>query len=464
MDEDFDILAAKVLAGEAAAEEQARLDELLSQNAEFEREFNELQESWNTIRELGTLADALEAPPASIPPERLSQLQELVRTKFKRVRSDTIETAARGGVIPALETRGTPTTRQPQPAQLESADGGVAPLAGIKKWLRERIRLSPLSASIGLVALALLVGVILFFRRSAEPQSAGTGSDPFVAYLVPLQGEPEVRRHAKPIALGAATPLRGADEVRLPIGTTAYLVTAAGAAELVGPKRMLAGEEAASDRASTDKAGTGQRAFANTTNALQVALFQPAKEISAPGLLATTRGSQSIPLYSPLGSTANLKPLILWKSEPGKTYDVAITDEFDSKATPLRLSGIVPPVEFAKVEAWQGRTLATDGLYRITLSETGKPLSVCEYTFRTLKDADASIVTAPGQKLLHAYRILSTEPSQVGDALAELLTLPAVFAESELALRLKLYLFGKQGYREDFDAVAAQLLSGDPGQ
>jgi len=68
MDEDFDILAAKVLAGEAAAEEQARLDELLSQNAEFEREFNELQESWNTIRELGTLADALEAPPASIPP------------------------------------------------------------------------------------------------------------------------------------------------------------------------------------------------------------------------------------------------------------------------------------------------------------------------------------------------------------------------------------------------------------
>src|SRR5439155_17479906 len=123
----------------------------------------------------------------------------------------------------------------------------------------------------------------------------------------------------------------------------------------------------------------------------------------------------------------------------------------------LRLSGVVPPVEFARVEAWQGRTLATYGLYRITLSETGKPLSVCEYTFRTLKDADASIVTAPGQKLLHAYRILSTEPSRVGDALAELFTLPPAFAESKLALRLKLYAFGQVGYREEFESVARQI-------
>src|SRR2546421_556345 len=134
MDEDFDILAAKVLAGEAAAEEQARLHELLSKNAELEREFKELQKSWNTFRELGPLADAMEAPPAAVPPERLSQLQELVRSKFELVRSDRIEMAARGGVSPALDTRGTPTARQAQPAQLESADGWVAALAAIKNW------------------------------------------------------------------------------------------------------------------------------------------------------------------------------------------------------------------------------------------------------------------------------------------------------------------------------------------
>jgi len=43
----------------------------------------------------------------------------------------------------------------------------------------------------------------------------------------------------------------------------------------------------------------------------------------------------------------------------------------------------------------------------------------------------------------------------LGDALAELLTLPAVFAESEMALRLKLYIFGQQG--ADFETVAAAL-------
>jgi hypothetical protein len=61
------------------------------------------------------------------------------------------------------------------------------------------------------------------------------------------------------------------------------------------------------------------------------------------------------------------------------------------------------------------------------------------------------------EKLIHAYRILSTEPSRVGDALAELLTLPPAFAESELVLRLKLLAFGRQGYKVDFDAVAERL-------
>jgi len=267
-----------------------------------------------------------------------------------------------------------------------------------------------------------------------------------------------------PIALSSATPLRSADEVRLPRGAKAHLVTASGAIELVGPKRMLAGEEAARGRASTEKAGNRQRAFANATNALQVALFKPPKEISASSFLTTTRSSQIIPLYSPLGSTSNFKPLILWKSEPGKTYDITIADEFDSKATPLRLSGVVPPIEFAKVEAWQGRMLAKDGLYRITLSETGNLLSACEYTFRTLKNEEATISISPAEKLLSAYRILSTEPSRVGDALAELLTLPPAFAESALANRLKLYVFGKAGYREDFDAVAAQLHAGERGR
>jgi len=45
-----------------------------------------------------------------------------------------------------------------------------------------------------------------------------------------------------------------------------------------------------------------------------------------------------------------------------------------------------------------------------------------------------------------------------------LMTLPQTLAESELALRLRLYAFGQQGYREDFDTVVAQLRAGDPGR
>ena len=232
------------------------------------------------------------------------------------------------------------------------------------------------------------------------------------------------------------------------------LITPNGLMEFSGPMTSRVGElvtnQTDKTQPSHDRGG-----LAKESDGLRVALFRPAKQLRASALLVTTRSGQSIPLYSPLGATANLAPLILWKSEPSKTYDMAITDEFDPKSKPLRLSGVVPPVAFAEVEAWKGRTLAKDGLYRITLSETGKPLSACEYTFRTLIKTDGP--SAPAEKLLYAYRILATEPSRIGDALTELLTLPPASAESELAMRLKLFAFGKEGYKEDFDAVAAWL-------
>jgi hypothetical protein len=203
---------------------------------------------------------------------------------------------------------------------------------------------------------------------------------------------------------------------------------------------------------SNDRGGLNKEA-----DAMRVVLFRPANQLLASALLVTTRSGQSIPLYSPLGSTANLTPLILWKSEPGKSYDITITDEFDSKQEPLWLRGVVPPIEFNTVEVWKGRSLAKDGLYRITLREIGKPLSASEYTFRTVNAVDGPRPSAPAGRLLRAFQILKVEPSRVGDALAELLALPAEFAESELALRLKLLAFGQLGYQGDFDTVAAKL-------
>src|SRR5688572_12526669 len=75
MAEEFDILAVKVLAGEATPAEAARLEHLLRQDSALRVEFAELKEGRRTLKELGPLARALEAPPAEPPPERLRQWQ-----------------------------------------------------------------------------------------------------------------------------------------------------------------------------------------------------------------------------------------------------------------------------------------------------------------------------------------------------------------------------------------------------
>ena len=67
MDEEFDILTVKILAGEASADEQARLERLMAQKAELKRDFADLKAAWDAVREIGPLARAMEAPPGSIP-------------------------------------------------------------------------------------------------------------------------------------------------------------------------------------------------------------------------------------------------------------------------------------------------------------------------------------------------------------------------------------------------------------
>src|SRR6266487_2994977 len=83
MEKDFDILAAKLLAGEASTEERARLQEMLWQSDELRKEFAALEVTWQHLREAGPLVKAMDAPPTPIPPERLRQLQQTVRDQAK---------------------------------------------------------------------------------------------------------------------------------------------------------------------------------------------------------------------------------------------------------------------------------------------------------------------------------------------------------------------------------------------
>ena len=71
--------------------------------------------------------------------------------------------------------------------------------------------------------------------------------------------------------------------------------------------------------------------------------------------------------------------------------------------------------------------------------------------------ADGFSPRSPTEQLVRAHALLAADSDRLGDVLAGLLTLPQGFAESELALRLKLFAFGQLGYKEDYDSVAAKV-------
>ncbi len=408
-DNEFDLLTTKLLAGEATAEETARLDALLAQDPGRRAEFDELKVAWNALREYGPLTRSLEAPPTPFPEYRLRELQGAVRKHFS-----------------------TKAREQPEsPPFFELLWAG----------LNARRLLA------GAVAAAVLVCGLYFLSRDG-------GDSPTLAYLVPDQGRPGILRHGKPLDFNTAVSLQKDDQITLAPGDVVHVLTPAGSLPLNGPQRLTA--DKLNTRVEAGRSGAPRPANRRVAT-VQTALFGSLKQLLATPMLAVMRDTQGIALYSPRDATLDLTPLILWKAEPGKTYDVTITDEFDNRTPPWEVRGVVPPVDFGNVAAWKGRPLTNNGLYRIIIRETGNQLSAGEYTFRTRKEADGGSATNPAEKIAHAYQLLTSESPCPGDALAELMTLPTEFAESELVLRLELALFGQLGLQEDYDATVAKL-------
>src|SRR6266446_5932865 len=146
MDEEFDNLTVKILAGEASAEEQARLEELMAQKAELKLDFADLKAAWDSVREIGPLAQAMEALPGSVPSARLSGLQAAVKKKFG---STSVEDSiARSGEL----------GRQPQTAarRIEPVRGDNArfgnearsAFALVKQWFSGTIGLAPMGVAV----------------------------------------------------------------------------------------------------------------------------------------------------------------------------------------------------------------------------------------------------------------------------------------------------------------------------
>lgn len=401
MEHEFEILVAAVLANEASPSDQARLQDLLRQDPARRQEFDALAATARLLGRAGTLLGVGDAPPAPIAEPRMRALLDAAR--------------AAGSAAERPSSR---------------------PL-----WL----------VAACLAALAVVTGLVLSLRGPGPPPAPGT---PPFAYLLTPRGQLEIWRSGKVFPAGAVASLQPEDQVRLLEGAQATLILSNGVTTITGPLRLEARDLAARDLA----AASNGPAVLPLDRLIREALFQPVGELPGSGLLVTLRGTHFIPLYSPAGVTASLTPAFFWKAETGKTYELVLTDEFNPNTPAWRLDAAVPPVQFDQVPAWAGRALARDGLYRLRLAETGRPLTACEFTFRTTSAAGEPRSSSPAGRLSDAFRLLSASPGRVGDALAELLSLPPELERSELSLRLKLVAFGRLGYGADFDAVSTQLL------
>src|SRR3989442_11693964 len=172
MDEEFDILTVKILAGEASAEEQARLEQLMAQKAELKRDFADLKAAWDSVREIGPLARAMEAPPGSIPSARLFALQEAVKKKFG-------STSGADSIPQSGELRRQPPTaaRRIEPVRGDDVRYGneaSSAFARVKQWFSGTIGLAPMGVAVALlIVMALAGGIFLINRRTTTPTAGG---------------------------------------------------------------------------------------------------------------------------------------------------------------------------------------------------------------------------------------------------------------------------------------------------
>jgi hypothetical protein len=418
MEDHFEILAAKVLAGEGSAEDEAHLQEMLAQSPELRAEFAELRSAWTLLKEMAPLAGALDTPPVMPPAERLEKWRAAVARKYA-------------------------TDGEPVASPAETRQSGRA-ISNIAMWVRHALR-SPAALAAAVIFIVAIVSAVLLSR---QPSRSNTGGP--IAYLIANAVGVEVKRDSRTIAVKFVTALRHGDQLRLVAQASATVITPSGQVQLSGPETRAASDLVPGSGASEKEQTNVARSLMRT------ALFQPAGRLA--GLLAATRNGRGIPVYSPVGFTENLTPPLLWKSEPGKTYEISIADELAPTVAPLRLTGVFSPIEFTN--AWPGRALERDGLYRLRLTEAGKPFTATELTFRTVRPANGPLPNEPAERVLVAYRFLNANPARIGDALAILLTLPPEVANSELAQRLELFALGQLGYHEDFHASLARLEAG----
>jgi hypothetical protein len=406
---EFYLLTSRVLAGEASPEEQQQLDRLLT-DAGRRREFDELRATCATLRDASELVEAVHSDPEPIPAQSLNRLLDEIRSRRRS---------------------------EQEPLRLPI-------LAQIRFLLGQRGAVGVMAA----IGSGLILWLLVFARSSAPLPPVAP-----VAYVITIRGDCSLQRGNAAVAASPVQSVFEGDGIRLETGGKAWVIDSAGLREVEGPATV-----ALADIKSVQETSSAQAIPpASLPPPRQLALFTPRPVLLTIDLLSTTRSADGISVYSPRGATARLAPVILWRAEPAATYELILSDELDPDTTPWQVAGVRPPIVFEGIDAWRHRPLAPDHVYRLSIRRIDEPLSATEITFSTVDPALPVVGDSPAERLVAACDALTSSPQRVGDALADLLALPAPFAHSELALRLKLLAYGSLGLAAEFQAVHSEL-------
>lgn len=292
----------------------------------------------------------------------------------------------------------------------------------------------------GLVVAIVFAGVTFsfFFRwwnKKPEPIVPG-------AYLVATGGAQNVRINSRDTTLHTTLAVPGGGAVELPAGARVIVVQpeTGEAKPVTGPATM---------RFEAAKQPRGDKADF---------LASPRETLATGHYSGPRESSGRVLVTSPFGVTRFLNPVITWEPRPGVRYDVAVIDPDDPAAPPRVARNMLPPVRIDQLETTQERVLLADRIYNVIVRETGSETQVGGMRFLVSPDAtDAALPLAPAELVAEALQALWSKPSRTGDGWLALSRLPPDWAESELALRLRMRAAADLGLFDEIEKIQWQL-------
>jgi len=404
MEERFDILAAKVLAGEATTQETAELRSLLAVDAELQAQFSRLEESDKLLRDGAAIAAEMDrGGNEKLPSSHQKELEAALQKRFESASDE-----------------------QDRP--------------GIPGWCM-LFRPHWLVTTCLLVALVFTgIHVLRQFTATVPVQNALRG------YVLIEQGNAQLRRSDGKTSVAAVMSFESGDTLSVADGGRVLIIASNVLRNLTGPVALKLDQLPSADLSPTNRSRT-----------VQLALFAPADQLFGPELVVSTRSPSGIHIYSPRGRTASLAPLFVWESKPGENYEVRVTDESEPDTPVWEAHNVTPPIDFAERPDWSGRPLKPFRLYRLTVALTGQPGTTSDCTFLTAENPLPPESRPDLAKLKNAFELLSKSPAYVGDEIADLLTISDPLSSTDFAIHLKLMALGQLGYRQEVEALVSEL-------